>query len=282
VLKRGFRRLPVLLFFVVFLSFVSDSAKNDAPVVRSQWRSSPVVIDGLTGDWGEAGFSHDKRSGTDFAFRNDSQYLYILIVLNAPEASKALRASGIRIFGRPKKSGAPGSGVLFVAREVPAEAYIGWQVSQGAVLTEAEKAELRKAGRREIDLAFAINATGSIYGPIGRAARGPAPDFATASRDSGAAYEFRIPLASPDQVPGGVSAGPDGTLRLSFDWGGAENRELSTPASRERQTSASGYLSGTGRTWSQEFLDTFDSMSRPSSGSKKYSFSVQVKLAEPQ
>jgi hypothetical protein len=39
-------------------------------------------------------------------------------------------------------------------------------------------------------------------------------------------------------------------------------------------------MSGSGRTWSQEFLDAFDSMSPPSLGMKKFSFAVDVKLAD--
>ena len=39
-------------------------------------------------------------------------------------------------------------------------------------------------------------------------------------------------------------------------------------------------MSGTGRTWGQEFLDTFDSLSRPTMGTKKFSFAVDVRLAD--
>ena len=39
-------------------------------------------------------------------------------------------------------------------------------------------------------------------------------------------------------------------------------------------------VSGSGVTWAQEFLDTFDSLSRPTTGTKKFSFAVDVKLAE--
>ena len=40
-------------------------------------------------------------------------------------------------------------------------------------------------------------------------------------------------------------------------------------------------VSGTGRTWSQESLDSFDSMSRPRLGdTKEFSFAVDVKLAD--
>ena len=256
------------------------SSRAAVPVTKSQWASSPVTIDGLDGDWKGCPVSHDKKTRADFAFRNDGRNLYILVVLKNPEAAKALLATGLKVFGRPGRPGSAGSGVLFVARSVSAEAYIGWEVSQGTVLTEPEKVEIRKAGRRELHLAYAIGATGSIFGPIGRAARGRNPDFAESGPADAAAFEFRIPLASPQETTGAIGAAPGETLRVSFDWGGGENQELSTPASREQHVSNSGYLSGTGRTWSQEFLDTFDAMARPSSNAKKYSFSVDVALAE--
>jgi len=266
---------------ILFLAIAAASGAG-VPSVHSRWAAAPIAVDGRADEWAGDGLIHDEKSGTDFAFRNDGRDIYVLAVVNNAEAAKALRASGLKIFGRPGRRGSTASGVLFVARDVSAEAYIGWEVSQGAVLTEAEKAELRKAGRRELHLAFAVGATGSIFGPIGRAARGLNPEFAVAEREGRTTCEFRIPLAPPDQVPGGIGAEPGGTLRLSFDWGGGESREMSTPASAATQTSRSGYVSGTGRTWSQEFLDTFDSMSKPSSNAKKYSFSVEVKLAEPE
>jgi hypothetical protein len=36
----------------------------------------------------------------------------------------------------------------------------------------------------------------------------------------------------------------------------------------------------TGRTWGQEYLDSFDSMSRPTLATKKFKFAVDVKLAD--
>ncbi len=40
-------------------------------------------------------------------------------------------------------------------------------------------------------------------------------------------------------------------------------------------------MSGTGRTWGQEYLDSFDSLSRPRLGDiKKFSFAVDVTLAD--
>jgi hypothetical protein len=249
------------------------------PSVASRWAAAPPVVDGRPDEWAGEALSHDRKSGADFAFRNDGGNLYILVTLKDPEAAEALLASGLKVFGRPARPGAAPSGVLFVARSVSADAYIGWEVGQGTVLTEAEKAELRKAGRGELHLAYAIGPSGSIFGPIGRAPRGAQPDFAEGGPENATSFEIRIPLASPKETTGAIGAAPGEALRVSFDWGGGENRELSTPGSNATKTLNSGYLSGTGRTWSQEFLDTFDSMARPFSNAKRYSFSVDVWLA---
>jgi hypothetical protein len=185
------------------------------------------------------------------------------------------------IFHGPSRGKKPGSGVLFLAKDVPAEDIIRWRESQGALLTDGEKAEIRKSARQPLFLAFAVGAKGSMYGPlVRRQTDTDPPDFVVFRGAGEATYEFRIPLASPESVPGGIGAEPGQTIRISFDWGGTVRGSLSTKASREAPSSESGYTSGTGRTWGQEFLDAFDSMSRPSIGTGKYSFAMDVKLAE--
>jgi hypothetical protein len=276
--RRDLRRPlgPVLLA----LLFLAPSAAN-IPAVTSLWASAPVLVDGLAGEWPASSLSRDQRSGAEFAFRNDGRYMSILLVLKDPEARKPLEAAGIKILTRPGSKGTPARGVLFAVKMLSAEAYTAWLRSRGDVATEAERAELEKTGRHPVFLSFAIQENGSVYGPLlKRSVDSDPPEFRVATSENGMTCEFRIPLASPEGVPGGIGAGPGETVRVSFAWGGGATSELTAKASREGQSSNSGYLSGTGRTWSQEFLDTFDAMSRPASNSKKYAFVVDVKLAE--
>jgi hypothetical protein len=267
------------LGIVLLGAAVSASGGAKVPAVASQWAASPLVIDGQGGDWGGYVLAHDQKSGAAYAFRNDGGNLYVLVVLEDPEAAQAFRATGLKVFGRPGRSGAPGSGVLFLVRQVPTETFIGWREKQGQILTQEEKAELRKTPAHEVLLTFAVGEKESIYGPIQSTPYSPAPGFAVAEREGETTFEFRIPLASPKDITGAIGARPGETLRVSFDWGGQQNLLLSTPATATSRNAASGYLTGTGRTWAQEFLDTFDTMARPSSGLKKYSFSADVKLA---
>jgi hypothetical protein len=261
--------------------FISAPMLSEVLTVESRRAAGPVKIDGRGDEWPPASPVVDTRAGAELRFQNDGRNLYILLVVKKLEALKSAEATGMTVFHRPGRGKKPGSGVLFLAKDVPAEDIIRWRESQGALLMDNEKAEIRKSARQPLFLAFAVGAKGSMYGPlVRRQIDTDPPDFVVFRGASEATYEFRIPLASPESVPGGIGAEPGQTIRISFDWGGTVRGSLSTKASREAPSSKSGYLSGTGRTWAQEFLDTFDAMSRPSIGTGKFSFAVDVRLAD--
>jgi hypothetical protein len=270
-----------ILILSALTFFISTPVFTEVLSVESHRAFSPVKIDGRGDDWPPTSPVLEAKAGAELRFQNDGRNLYVLLVVKKPEALKSAETTGITIFHGASRGKKPGSGVFFLAREVPAEDIIRWRESQGALLTDSEKAEVRKSGRQPLFLAFAVGAKGSMYGPlVRRQIDTDPPDFAVFGGEGEATYEFRIPLAPPESVPGGIGAEPGQTIRLSLDWGGAVQDSLSTKGSQATPNSKSGYMSGTGRTWGQEFLDTFDSMSRPSIGTGKYSFAVDVKLAD--
>jgi len=277
------RKLMQWMGPVVLAMFVRAPASPEVQTVESRRALSPVKVDGQADEWRLSGLAKDKNSGAEFAFQNDGRNLYILIVLEDPDPRKAVAATGMTILSRPGRAKKPEKGVLFLSRTVSTDAYIAWQESRGVLLTDAEKSDFRNTARHAVLMAFAVDAKGTTYGPLRRQSDSDPPDLSVSESAAQATYEFRIPLASPEFVPGGIGAGPGETVRVLFEWGGLENKMLSSKASHEVQGGNSGYLSGTGRTWSQEFLDTFDAMSRPTtSNTKRYSLSVDVKLARSQ
>ncbi len=213
---------------------------------------------------------------------NDGRNLYILLVVKKAESIESVEATGMTILGRPAGSRKPAKGALLLSREISADGYIVWRESQGAILSEADKSEIRKIPRHPISVAFAVDAKGSAYGPLRKQTDVVPPDFGVGLQDAGAVYEFRIPLASPDLVPGGIGGAPGASLRVSFAWGGRSRKSLSTEAGSKSSATTGGgsYQSGTGRTWGQEYLDSYDPMSRPTLGTKKFSFAIDVTLAD--
>lgn len=261
--------------------FLAAPIFSEVLTVGSRRAPGPVKIDGRGDDWPPASPVLETKVGAELRFQNDGRNLYVLLVVKKLEALKSAEATGMTIFHLPGRGKKPGSGVLFLAKDVPAEEILRWRESQGALLTDGEKAEIRKSARQPLFLAFAVGAKGSMYGPlVRRQTDTDPPDFVVFRGAGEATYEFRIPLASSELVPGGIGAGPGETIRVSFSWGGADKKTLSAKATRETPPAEKGELSGSGGTWAQEFLDAFDSMSRPSMGTKKYAFAVDVKLAE--
>jgi hypothetical protein len=283
-MRRGYGRIRDMkslraAALILLASAAGLAAAAVVPVVESAKLSAPVRLDGKADEWMDVPRFTDPKSGAEFAFQNDDKYFYVLLVLKRPEAIQSAEATGLTALGLPGGRRKAAKGALFLDGTVDANVYIAWRESQGAVLTAEEKEAIRKVPRHPISLAFAVNEQGGAYGPLRKQTEFFPPDFA-ADRGAGAAvFELRFPLAPPDLVPGALGGAPGAVLRVSFEWGGTARKSLSTQASRESPGHNAGYQSGTGRTWGQEFLDTFDPMSRPSLDTRRFAIAVDVKLA---
>jgi hypothetical protein len=269
--------LTVLLLAGAFAAPVASAAT--VPAAQSTKLTSPVRLDGKAEEWTGVPRVLDPKAGAEFAFMNDGRDLYILLVLKKPESVESVESTGMAVLGRPAGSRKPARGALLLSREISADGYIVWRERQGAILSDADKSEIRKTPRHPVSVAFAIDAKGSSYGPLRKQTDVFPPDFGADRQEGAAVYEIRVPLASPDLVPGGIGGVPGAEIGVSFEWGGRPRKSLTTQAGRESPSSRSGYTSGTGRTWGQEYLDSFDSLSRPNLDTKKFSFAVDVTLA---
>lgn len=241
-------------------------------------QSLAVKIDGRADDWSPAALSRDARSGAEYAFRNDGRHLYVLFIVKDPKARESLDSTGLVLLAGRSRARELERGVLFLMRPVPAESYIGWQESQGLFLSAAEKAKVRDMVQYDLCLTFGVGVRGSVHGPLRRLDReNDPPIFAAAEGPEGLTYELRVPLADPAVVPGGLGLAPGETVRIAFSWGGADRRVLDAKAVRHTPPAERGGLEGVA-TPAQEFLLMFDRMSRPTMGTKEFSFTVEVML----
>jgi hypothetical protein len=272
-----FRR-AILAFGI--LAAVSAPLMAAVAAVRSERPSSPIRLDGRADEWSGAARIVDAKTGSEAAFLNDGKDLYILLIVSGPEPLRSAEASGMAVLARPAGRRKPGRGALFLTRDISADGYIVWRERRGDFLTEADKTEIRKIPQHSVTLAFALDERGSSHGPLWKQPGAFPPDYGVRREPAAAVYEFRVPLASADLVPGGIGGTPGATVRMTLEWGRFGQKVLSTQTGREAPTAKSGDLSGAGLTWAQEFLDTFDAMSRPTLGAKRFSFSVDVTLAD--
>jgi len=250
------------------------------PPVLSRWAASPAKIDGLPDEWREDAVSLEKSVGVEYAFRNDGRNLYILFIFKDPKSLSSIEATGMTLFfsGEGKKQ--RDFGVRFRRRPVSAEELIATMEKQGAPLTPEKKQEMRAAKMYNLYAAEAVDKKGEVV-PASPSAAADAPAFHAAKQETNIIYEFRVPLVPWDIHPAGVGSGPGGDVKVGFEWGGSAMKVLSTKTSwHSPQSIVSGdVFTGSGETRAQEFLSSFDGMSRPALKTKTYSFWVDVKLA---
>ena len=257
---------------------VAGTAAAQVPAVSSRRTAAPVKADGAIGDWTGTATVREAKSGVEFSFQNDGDRLWVLAVVKDAKALESLDSTGLTVLAGPPGRKKPVRGVLFLVRALPPESYIYWRESQGRLLSEDDKRVIREGGPREDTFAFAVGARGSVHGPLRRLSDAEPPGFGFSGGPEGAVYEFEIPLASPDLVPGGLGVKAGESLRLAFEWGGAGRRILGTKAARVTPPAEQGGLFGVA-TPAQEFLNSFDSLSRTRLETRRFSFAVELTLA---
>jgi hypothetical protein len=245
---------------------------------ESRWASSPVKVDGQADEWQAAS---EKKPGLSYAFRNDGRNLYILAVFKDSRALDAVEATGMAVYYSPEGAKEKTNGTRFIRGEIPVERFISLLEAQGKVLTDEDKGFLRTRYQYPVFEAYAIDREGKYIPASGPPGGGELPAFSAANHEKSVTYEFRIPLGPRAPQAAGRGPQPGKTIKVGFEWGGSAMKVLSTKTSwHSPQSIVSGdVFTGSGETRAQEFLSSFDGLSRPSLKTKEYSLWVDVKLA---
>jgi hypothetical protein len=277
------RLFPVVRVGIGLCLLLSGFLYCEDPAVSSQWAASPLHIDGLAGEWESDALLHIDKIDLDCAFKNDGQNLFILLIFRNPKSLSSIELAGMIIRGGPKGVSPKDYGIRFVKRILTTDQYISALEDQGVQLTAGEKEGLRNWPQHFVFAAYAIDKKGKIIPAAAPAADVEPPAFRTRRSQNISTYEFRIPLASREAYPAGIEAEPGKTISVSFEWGGSAQKALSPRTSWSTPWSlvSGGAIGDNDETRAQEFLNSFDSMSRPSLETKKFSFRVDVRLAKP-
>jgi hypothetical protein len=266
------------LFFLL-----SGFVLSEDPVAQSQWAASPLHLDGLAEEWASDSLLHIEKIDLDCGFKNDGRNFYILLVFREPKTLSSIDSVGITIRGSRKGVAGKNNGVKFVKRILTADQYISMLESQGSHLTASDKEGLRNWPQHFVFAVYAVDKKGKIIPATGSATDFEPPEFRTRRQQNLSIYEFRLPLAFRESYPAGIEAEPGTMVSVSFEWGGSGRKTLSPKTSWSTPWSivSGSAIADNDETRAQEFLNSFDSMSRPSLETKKYSFRVDVQLAKP-
>ena len=201
-------------------------------VVASLWQSGPMTIDGVAQEWETSEPIFDEGSQVQYALRNDGRNLYIIMVFRTPSpASRStiypkstLDYTGMKIYFTTGDKKNKDFGVLFQKKQYTADALIANMEKRGQVVSEAEKAEIRKKPTHIVFSEEIIKPKKAVA-PGESPAESEPPMFRAIEKGPLAVCEFRIPLNRVREM-GGLGIGPGQSIMLGFEWGGMTGQIL--------------------------------------------------------
>jgi len=249
-------------------------------IVPSIWTATPLQIDGQIEDWTGAALTSEKGIGVDYAFRNDGRELYVLLIFKNPKSLSSIDMTGLTLYASTTGKKDKDWGVRFIRKAVTGVQLIEYMEKMGQPLTEEKKAEIQGKPQLVLFMATAVNKKGEEIFPSGPVQNFDLPGFRTGRQEDAVLYEFRVPLVSRDVHPTGIGADPGSDIKIGFEWGGL---------TKEMKEAMRGQARGTrtGADANQDMEETttgtyLGSTPSGSSGPKKHSFWVDVKLAQTQ
>ena len=275
-------RKVIWIFFLITLLYAGGFSKDLA--VSSAWTTATLEIDGKTAEWADAAISTEEKLSIDLAFRNDSDFLYVLFMFKDPEFMSSIAETGLTVYfntdGKKKKS----EGLKFIRQTVPAEAFMKILEEQSGPLTEEQKKEVMSRKTYSIRR-YKIIERGKdqdIPTDVEQVQRALFRTDVNAETKT-AIYELMIPLNKASDAATGIGTQAGQSLKVGFEWGGLtpERRAMLMQRVGDQSASASAG-SATGSATSERGVSD-GGASIASIGKmapKKYVFWVDLQLAK--
>jgi hypothetical protein len=249
--------------------------------VASKWITTPITVDGSNSEWEGDTLTFEKKVGVDYAFRNDSENLYVLFIFKDRKFMSSINKTGMTLWfnteGKKKKQ----HGVRFQIKVLKAEAFISLLEQRRGPLPEEEKEGIRSKPSYPVFFNEVLDRKGNASiidsGPS-------APAFNSMKGGGVVAYEFRIPLKKGAEQPGGIGTEPGKDFKIGFEWGGMteEMRKqrlmgVSDSGTGGRADSATGLTSERSKSAARDGTGLSSVRKR---SPKKYNFWAEVNLAQ--
>ncbi len=235
-----------MIALVVLSAALAAPLPGKDGTVLSGWAASPPKIDGKADDWAGAEFALWGKGDVSYAFRNDADKLYVLLVFRNPKFLSSIAETGIRLhFGAAGKKDKDYA-LQFIRRQVPVEEAIAF-IEREKPLSEEEKAQLRaKPAYNIYDCQVRNKKAKSQPGDAAANALPPA-HFRFAPDQKTFVYEFAISLVRDSELAAGVGAAPGEPVMVGFEWGGPTKEQLKRAARTSGEASIANEETARGR-----------------------------------
>jgi len=222
-------KILLLLFLIALFPFNSYAEEE---LIKSQWLSSAVNIDGSLGDWEGIEPYLDEKVKSECALRNNNDTLFILFVLKDPKYFSTIKTTGLTIWFNTDGSKKKNYGVNFLSKMVSAADYIASLEQQRGPLSEEEKEKILKNPSYIFHIAELIDKKNKASSQQEGGGEAGNSVFRTSDQKGAMVYEFAIPLSLfPDSDRGNI-------IKAGFEWGGMT--DAMRKKMRDRQAQSTG------------------------------------------
>jgi len=270
----------LLLSLVVLAVCLAGFSKEET--IASSWRGSPLSIDGVDDDWAGDTLSTEKKFEVDYAFQNDTENLYVLFVFKDQVYLSTIDDTGMTFWINTEGKNKKKYGIIFKMIQVSADTLISILEKQKGPLPEAEKNNIRSKPNYTFYQGDVRDKKGNILTPTALGGELAMPAFKSQPKQKMMVYEFVVPLKILEKLSAKDKMEPGKTVKIGFEWGGLTERmkaqrmaRLEQATTRDAERRAKDVREGETQKTGGSSEDA-----RLSKGPKKYSFWVDVELAQ--
>ena len=204
--------------------------------------------------------------------------MYVLFIFKDPKSLSTINITGITLYFNTEGKKGKDHSFHFIRKQVGPDELIAYMKKQGEVLTEEQIQTIEAKPTYIVFMAERVEKKGKEASVATQIPGTLRPAFRINIKGKEVIYEFRVPLAKSEVSPQGIGAEPGQQVKIGFEWGGMTEELLKRMG---------------GRAGSDKNIDSEDSVrrvgsrrdeltTRKPSMPKKYSFWVDVKLAQNQ
>lgn len=201
--------------------------------IDSAWTDKPVTIDGLRNDWESTPLADWKKDVVSYAFRNDGETLYILLVIQDPKYRSSIDGTGITLCFDARSGKSKDYGILFKRIKLNPMEYIAY-LEKRVPVSDEQREQIRQKPGFNLYHHQVLDRKGKPVEDAGQATATPAV-FKYASAGKAVVYEFSVPLRRVSELVAGVGAAPGGSIEVGFEWGGETEAMRKAAAKRLRE-----------------------------------------------
>lgn len=277
-MRRSIFQIFILAFVVTAFAATGYAADKK---YEAKWTAAPITLDASDAEWQDAPYNEEGRFELNYAFKNDSKYLYVLVKFNTPQFLSTIQYGGMTMFldgqGNKKKD----YNIRFLRKQVTADEFIAILEKQKGALSEEDKQKVRLNPQYLHHAAEVTNKKAKGDPPDKVEGEGTATFRVQQTQQRGLIWELAIPLERLSAWSPGVNTTPGQLIKVGFEWGGASEEwkeaQLKGAAGRDTQARA-GRATGSATQERGAGGGLSGSMARYRP--KKYSFWVDVQLSD--